>query len=173
MEITYTLTPEDVVAFNRHQFETSPSLQRSYRMGFLWGVLAAAAFYLILGAWDNPWNALFPALFLIIYLIWYPLTIRRNLSRVGQRMKTEGANRRVWGRHTLTLSETELTAESEFEYSRLRWAGVERVDLTETHIFIYDSTTSAHVIPKRCFADLQAAQAFYHAAKNYSDRARG
>jgi hypothetical protein len=54
----------------------------------------------------------------------------------------------------------------------LRWAGVERVDETETHIFIYDSTTSAHVIPKRFFASPAQAQAFYHAAKTYGDRAR-
>jgi hypothetical protein len=68
MEITFTLTPQDVVAFNRHQFQTSPSLQRSYRMGYAWGVLAAAAVYLVLGAWANPWNAVFPVLFLIVYL---------------------------------------------------------------------------------------------------------
>jgi hypothetical protein len=173
MEITYTLTPADVVAFNRHQFQTSPSLQRSYHWGFVWGFLAAAAFYLILGAWSNPWNVVFPVLFLAIYLVWYPLTVQRNLGRVGRRMKTEGANRGVWGQRTVTLSDEAVASESEFEQSRHRWAGVERVDETVAYIFIYVSTTSAHIVPKHCFATPEAAHAFYHAAKTCFDRAHG
>ncbi len=40
------------------------------------------------------------------------------------------------------------------------------------YIFIYVTTVSAHVIPKKCFANSEQAQLFYQTAKKYFDNAR-
>jgi hypothetical protein len=172
MEVEYTLTPEDIVAFNRYHFMTSPHWRRSYWMGFFWGTLAAILLFIVLSGWKSWWNALFPLVFWLAYLILYPLSVRRNINSFGQRMKKEGDNQAIWGKHRLTISEQELFEATEVGETRLRWAGVERVVENAGYIFIYVSTTSAHVIPKKFFSDHTQSQAFYQTAKKYFDNAR-
>ena len=112
MEVEYILTPEDVVALNRHHFKTSPYWRRSYWMGFVWGTLAAILLFVVLSGWKSGWNALFPLLFWITYLILFPLSVRQNINSFGQRMKKEGDNKAIWGKHRLTINEQELMERS-------------------------------------------------------------
>ena len=81
-------------------------------------------------------------------------------------MQKEGANKAIWGKHNITINDQELAETTEVGESRCRWSGVERVAENEDYIFIYVSTASAHVIPKRFFSSREQAEAFYQAAKD-------
>jgi hypothetical protein len=50
---------------------------------------------------------------------------------------------------------------------------VERVAESDGYIFIYSSTTSAFVIPKKFFETREQTQAFYQTAKKYFEKAHG
>lgn len=172
MEIEFTLTPQDIVAFNRYHYMNSPALRRSYWRGFLWGAVAAIMLFIMFSGWKSWWNALFPVLFLLIYMILFPLSVRRNINALGRRMQTEGKNRGVWGKHYIRIDEQELFEKTDVGESRWRWIGIERVVENNEYIFIYVSTTSAHAIPKRCFSSSEQAEAFYQTAKKFYDDAK-
>jgi hypothetical protein len=173
MEVRYTIIPDDIVSFNRYHFKASPSSRRSYWMGFVWGTLAAIMLFIILSGWKSWWNALFPILFWLLYMIFYPLSVRQNIQKFGQHMKKEGENKAIWGEHRLTISEDELFEKTAVGETHLRWNGVERVAESDGYIFIYSSTTSAFVIPKKFFETREQTQAFYQTAKKYFEKAHG
>jgi YcxB-like protein len=171
MEIEYTLTPEDVKAFSRYHHRTSSLTRRSIQMRIMWGMLASAmlvcTFYRMMGGW----TLIIVALFWLLYLLTYPSLIQMNINAYVKRIQKEGKNKAVWNKHRLTINAEELIEKSEVEETHLRWTGIERLAENSDYIFIYVTTVSAHVIPKRYFSDNAQAQLFYQTAKNYFDQA--
>ena len=170
-ELEYSITPDDAAAFQRYHFKTSLSSPRYYVMRLVWGILASAMLFILALGWKNTWAVLLLILFWALYLVMIPLSIRRSSASYAKRLKKEGANKALWGKRRLTINAQELVESSEVEESRIRWAGVERVTENSDYIFIYLTTVSAQVIPKRFFIDSAQAQLFYQTAKNYFDQA--
>ncbi|MGE5250159.1 MAG: YcxB family protein [Bacteroidota bacterium] len=50
---------------------------------------------------------------------------------------------------------------------------MERVAANDTHIFIYVSANSAHVIPRAAFTSAQQAEEFLQTARRYEQAANG
>ena len=71
------------------------------------------------------------------------------------------ANRTILTQHTISVAETGLTEETEFNRTEQKWAGIPRLVRTRRHIFAYVSQYAAHVIPRRAFEDTAAWDAFY------------
>jgi hypothetical protein len=171
MEIEYTLTPDDAIAFQRYHYKMYHARQ-SYWMRFFWGTLIAVLLFIIFLPWHNIWSTLFPLLFWLVYQINYPLGVRNNITSYVKRMQKDGENKALWGNHRLKINEQEYHVETDVGEMRLRWIGVERVVENEQYIFIYESTNSAHMIPKKFFTSTEQAEVFYQTAKKYFDNAR-
>jgi hypothetical protein len=171
MEIEFTLTPDDAAAFQRYHFKTSHTSRRYYLIRFIYGTLASVLLFVVFSGWKNVWGILGVLVFWLVYLLMIPLSTRLNINAFVKRLKKEGKNTALWGRHRITINEQELLASSEVEESHLRWAGIERVTENDDYIFIYVTTVSAHVIPKKFFSDPTQAQLFYQTAQKYFDNA--
>ncbi len=172
MDISYTIEPRDVVAFNVYQFEHSPSLRSSYRMGYFWLGVLSLLFAFFTSAWQH-WILFggWLVFSLVLFVGYRPLTYW-NLRRSIQRTNKEGRNLGIWGKHTIVLQEKELVESSDAGHTSTRWSAVERIEQNDNHIFIYTSAHAAHVIPKRSFSDAKQAEEFYTTARGYLERAR-
>jgi hypothetical protein len=173
MEITYTIEPRDIIAFNKRQFETSPSNRRSYRTGYLWIAAASILFGLVTTAWQNWLTASAWLVFTLSMLLLYHPLVYHSLRSIPTRMQEEGRNRGVFGPHKISLHEKELVETSEAGEGRWWWSAVERVVQDQNYIYIYTTAISAHVIPKRAFTDPVQAQAFLREAQALHERAMG
>lgn len=172
MEITYTIEPQDLVAFNIYQFEHSRSLRTSYRMGYFWLAVISLLFAFFTSAWQH-WILFggWLVFSLVLFLGYRPLTYW-NLRRGIQRTSKEGRNRGLWGKHTIVLHDKELEESSDAGHTNTWWSAIERIERNDDYIFIYTSAHSAHVIPKRSFDDGTQANEFYETARGHLERAR-
>lgn len=167
MEITYTVKPEDIVAFHRYQMHHSPMWRRSITSGILAGFVTSAVLFIVMGGWQSWVNAVFPVLFLIVYLTLYPFYIQRTVNRTGSEMVKDGRNKGLWGPHTLTIDESELVERTEVGENRVKWQGLEKIAASPTHLFFFVSSNSAHIIPRSAFADPEQSERFLHQAELY------
>jgi len=167
MDIDYTLGPDDITAFNRYHFKASASTQRSYWRGLLTGVGVALFLFVVFRGWESWISALFPVVFLLFYVVAYPISIRRTISGIGKQVAKEGRNAGLLTTHHFSIDEAGLVDRTSVTETRTSWEGVERVVQTDAHIFLYVSATSAHVIPKAAFATPQQAQEFFEFARSH------
>ena len=172
MEVEYKIETKDVTAFYRRHFESTPSMQRSYRMGYVWLTVLALVFGTVTSAWQHWLSLTFWLVFLITCFIAYRPLVYWDINRSGQKLQKAGRNKGIWGEHKISLQENELIETSAAGESRTLWAAVERLEQNEEYIFIYTSSIAAHVIPKHSFEDKQQAERFYSTARAYYERAR-
>ncbi|GMU32270.1 MAG: hypothetical protein AMXMBFR20_01430 [Planctomycetia bacterium] len=87
------------------------------------------------------------------------------MIRFGRRQLNEGANLNYFARQSLTLSKEGVSSVSSHSKSLVKWTGVERLATTPNHLFIYHTSASATIIPRRAFADSRAFDQFAAAAE--------
>lgn len=149
MRIRYDIAAEDLLAFNLHFHQKSPTLRRTR----MWVVLGLAAMIVgmcfvaaeIIG---NPvvlwigfgWAVFFAAI--------YPRLYRRNLRRYTSRLFAEGQNTKLFGQHIAELRDNGLFDATEYLERTVFWKGIERIESLPGHTFVYLSTMSAQVIPE-------------------------
>ena len=71
------------------------------------------------------------------------------------------SNKTILTQHMITLTETGLIEETEFNRSEQKWSGIPRLVRMRRHILVYVSQYAAHVIPRRAFSDAAAWESFY------------
>lgn len=167
MEIEYIIEPKDVTAFYRSHFESTPSMQHSYRMGYVWLTVLALVFGMVISVWQHWFSIIFLLIFLIICLTGYRPLVYLDINRSGQKLWKTGRNVGMWGEHKIKLNENELVVTSAGRESCTLWVAVERLEQNEEYVFIYTSSIAAHVIPKHAFGDKQLSERFYSIARAY------
>jgi len=147
--LEFTITRDDLVAFNRYHAQSSPTWKRVnawYRFGC--GCVVFASLTLLSVAMNTIIFALAGLLTALIYVFVYPLWVRRWLDWSARRFYGEGANRGTLGWHRLTLQDDASHEESETGTQTTSYAGIERVAETDEYLFVYIGAVQAHVIPK-------------------------
>ncbi len=171
MQVTYGITLEDLVALSLYHFKTSRSGRRTVRM---WQVLApglGVLFIVLPTCWRGSVAMVIGLVLWVIYSIAWVLLIpaffRVFLKRNVTKAYKEGQNRSMIGRHTMTLGPDGVVDTTEFGEERHVWSVVEKIAEDENYVFIYLSATSAHVVPKRAFAQQADLGAFLNTARAY------
>jgi hypothetical protein len=93
--------------------------------------------------------------------------IKKNVEGV----LAEGKNKGVIGRHKITLNESGLTETTIVNSEFRTWQGIERIEENDIYIFIYISANSAHIIPKKAFANNNLMKDFIDLANSYHCKA--
>ena len=86
----------------------------------------------------------FAALVTIAFYLIFP----SEMDRIARRLYNEAKQPGLLGLHELEISKEGIVEKTEFNESRQSWRGVEKIVPTETHLFIFISSISAHVIPR-------------------------
>ena len=147
--LRYSTTIEDLVAFNRFHNLHSPRLIRQRRLvTVLLPVAALIAVSVMAILSRDLWSFFFPFLFIIFYIAFLRRAYGKAFDNKVRRLYSEGKNRAALGAHRLSIDEDGLTSETEVSSSTISFKGIEKIESSPTHTFIYMSAMSAMVIPK-------------------------
>ena len=147
--LRYSTTIEDLVAFNRFHNLHSPVLMRQRRLATVILPVAALIAVSVMAILSRDlWSFLFPFLFIILYVAFLRRAYGKALDKKVRRLYSAGKNRAALGVQRLSIDEDGLRSESEVSSSTISFKGIEKIESSPTHTFIYLSALSAMIIPK-------------------------
>ena len=155
MNVSYDLTPYDVIAFWRMHQARSPETRRQRRtlMGViavgvglpLWILLSSAKPVLETAHAIRPLLA-FPAIIAVILpFSWW----RRR--RHWRRLLSEGQNKNFYGRHTMVLDDQGIRVCHPSGETINYWPAVEQILVSDAYLFLFTSSLGGYVVPRRAF----------------------
>jgi hypothetical protein len=160
MKLETELTIEDILAFNRYHSENSRFTKRS--RNFI-SFLAYGIALLLVGITlvDLLRGKIISAVINIVFIFLLVTIARGKFTRyiIDTQVRSsfkEGKNKGLVGHHEITISDDTITEESDSGSCTTKWGSVERIIRTEKYIFIYISSFSAFLIPRR-FLETDAA----------------
>jgi hypothetical protein len=163
MKIEFELTVQDYIAFEIFHQKNSKSGRKALLIArFVYPI------FLLLFAFPMAMLTLIPfglcvaicMIFIIGWIIKYPKVYRESTAKVITRRLSEGKNTVVIGKRTIELTESAIITEGEAGDSRIMWGFVERLFITKEHLFVYVSSVTAYIIPKRAFANTEELNKF-------------
>lgn len=162
VELEYDVVLDDIHAFNLHYARTAEVSVRSRRLARIALTFVLAALLATLGLWSRA-PLPFWLLGLLILFGWYsmfPARFDQMLRRQTERMYAENPQGGLLGRHRLTLEPEWLVERTPLRESRTHWRAVGRVVSTDTHAFVYVTSFTAVIVPRRAFSTDEAFRAF-------------
>lgn len=152
MEINYKLTEEDYLKFNLFHIKNSKTAIKALNMQrFLPPIFFIISAYIF----TTVMNASFPVMlitFLIISILWiifYPKYFYNYVIRNTKKMIREGKNDGLLGEHHLIMTEEGIEDSTTYGETRVSWSGLKNFEEDNYNFYLYNSSLSAYVIPKR------------------------
>ncbi|MEL1135431.1 YcxB family protein [Desulfitobacterium sp. THU1] len=156
MEITYYLSEEDYLKFNLFHIKNSePAKQALKKQRFLGPAIfmTFAAFLSIVGSRPYQEVMIMFTLLSVLWFIYYPKYFYRYITRNSKTLLKAGNNDDLFGEHHMVLAEEgiiDTTAQGE---TKLNWAGIQAINQDEDNLYLYNSSISAYILPKRDIDD--------------------
>ena len=176
MEVRYTLTVDEYVAFCLHAHRRSGVGRGSYFVAWV----AAPIFCVIGASWLLMLNQEVAAMaavllvvigcvFAAVYPFVYRAQVERSVRAYAEKVGTHG----ITGPITLILSEESLTEITATTRSEVKWANMQGIEEVGDRTYIYITGASAAVLPRFGFEadeDYEAVRDF--AMRKLADRVR-
>lgn len=173
MEVTFTLTPDDVWLYSRRYRYRSMQMRPALVHACLGLTLTLAALSLWIAGdvWHRtgsvPWGFLAGlAVMLWMSFLFLPPTrgrIARFIRKQPKMMLT----------HFLSIDPAGLSAKTSADESRYPWQTMYSLEEDAGYLFLFISRNSAFIVPKRAFATLNEAQTFLDTARRFWEAQRG
>ena len=163
MEITYNLTEEDFLHFNMFHLKHSKSAIQSLNVQrFLTPVFFILMAFLLSKFGNIPFLELFIVFSItsILWIIFYPWYFYNTVTRRMKKMFKEGKNVGLLGEHVLSLNEEGLVESSANGQIKVNWSGITDFKEDEQYFYLYNSSVSAYIIPKRDLINSEEVENF-------------
>ena len=163
MEVTYTLTPNDLVRFNNFLLRRSPVLLFRLILACLFVPVVALAVAALMpgGIQLTPVTLLAT---LLLTALWTLLLFSSTKRAVIKRNKdTPG----VLGLRTVRIGPGGVQAQTSVADTTLKWASFTEITDDPTYVFLLMSRTYGVIVPKQAFGTAEASGAFLEAARLY------
>lgn len=171
MQVTFTLSPEDVLVQEERHIKKTQGLSLNQRLAIVLPIVAALVFgsYFIPGTpgqrrarvVDLMWTVGLPALCITAWV----LTARRRALAKLQNLDEEIPG--IYEPRTLRLEPEHLVAVDATGEAKTRWSAVKEVGETPERIFIQLAGDVGYVIPKPAFDSMDQASSFAATAEAY------
>lgn len=173
MTIEYEQTLDDLVVFSDYHWRQQSKF-RQHLVGLL-GLFVLLLTAALLSGQQRTWHQIWQAGTMglvsgpLLLALWaYRILGRRYLIRRNlQRAFAGGKNLSVFGPRRITITPEFLMYAAPLSQSVHRWAGVEKVRADKDGIYIFVSSLSAFVLPRRAFNSEQHFREFAQAAEKY------
>jgi hypothetical protein len=148
MKLKYSVTIDDLVAFNIFYERNSAFIKRSKLIN---GVVIPSCPFLVMcivGISKHSWQPVFNGIIVSVSLIlWTFLAWDKRTRKIYRKILKEG------GKTDIEIFELEITADSLTEKGKHKettwsWDSIGKIGSTPEHIFVYTSTATAIVIPQ-------------------------
>lgn len=155
MTVRFTPTAEEVLEFHKHFYETDPNHTRS-RKRTVW---LSAAFYVVIGLLIAAGNTI-PSrkitaivIFTVISLLWLLFSpryiVHLYLKQAEKRMADQGNQAMYYAEREMTFGEDFIHAKTAEAEEKLQWSAIIRGDETNDAYYLFNSTITAFILPKR------------------------
>jgi len=173
LQITYQLTPEDLIAVQRDLIAPDPRAKRRFWTTLLLVPLVATLLALAVAEFEL-WSNWFvtPLVFSLFWAMFYTQAHRRGPERSVRQWLAAGQNAAILQPRTLTISDAEAVETIGVQTTQVRWGGIAEVVRNDEYMLIVLSPETAFTVPKRVFASADEAEQFYAAAMTYYKQAR-
>lgn len=164
MEIKYNLTEEDYIHFNMYHIKNSKSAIRSLNaQRFLTPVFLILLSYILSLAGDTPFLELFIAFFItsILWILFYPKYFYSSVTRRIQKMIRDGKNGGLLGEHVLSMTDEGLVESTSYGQTKVNWSGILSLKEDNEYFYLYNSSVSALILPKREIANEEEIRSFF------------
>lgn len=172
MELEFELIEEDYINYNIDHAKKSSSVKKNIMTQRLLGpILFLTIPFVIRRYTEIPlwyWLTLF-GICSVVWIVFYPKYFNWEMTRRVKKMLKEGNNENIFIKRKITLSSQGILEISAIGETNIAWEKVEKVEETDEYIYIYISSISAHIIPKRVFKDENEKQMFIKEIKKYHD----
>lgn len=144
-EIRFTFEIEDWLTFNEYHLINSKRY-KIYRIviNSLLPVLFSAMLLIEGFSWIKA--GIYAGVSFIYYLVYGRTIAKRSMAR-AKKVLLEGDNSSILGEHIIIFDSEGIKHVMPTSDSLQKWNGIVKIAHTETHIFLYNSAISAHIIP--------------------------
>lgn len=152
MEIEYELTAEDVVAFNLYHVKNSKVGKNSLKWQQYISPLIFLLFAYFLSVFTDMARGPLFAIFgftAVLWVILYPKYFYFHITRQVGKMLRDGRNDGLVGKHSLKMNKTGIHDRTSTGETNVEWAGVQSLIEDAEYFYIYTSTVTAYILPKR------------------------
>lgn len=173
MEIKFKLREEDYINFNIDHAKKSASLKKNLMLQRVMGPIIFLAFpFLIKKQTEIPmwyWITIF-SITSIVWFVFYPRYFNWRMKKSVRKMLKEGSNKNLFSERKIKILETGILETTSIGETNLKWDQIDKIEETDDYIYIYISSISAHIIPKRIFKNENEKQIFLKEILKYKVR---
>ena len=158
MQINYHLTEEDYLHFNLFHIKNSNTGRKALMIQrVLSPVMFVVIAFLFSYITETPFLFMFIPMFIlaILWLIFYPKYFYNTIIRQSKKMIKEGKNNGLLGEHTMMLTEDGLSDLNQKGETKVNWSGIEVFKEDNDYFYLYNSSVSSYILPKRALSDEQ------------------
>jgi hypothetical protein len=147
---TFLVRKEDLLAMSMRYYANSSAMRR-LRILIQTGVPLAMVLVVALSYLTQPEYAEFVAPLLVVGVLWagfYPRLHERLLLRGGDRRLSLPEYQKIYGVHTLSLSEKGISSSSPVGEGTYYWPSVSSISLSSDYLFVFVAAARGFVIPR-------------------------
>jgi hypothetical protein len=144
MKIRFTVGMEDLVEFTQFCNDTSSPIDKHRRIL----IVIYIAFNVVLALMKHSLSMLYFVAGFTVIAIWHFRSSQKVTLKQVQHWYAGGKNLGVFGEHELELLSDGIRHTNSVNDTKQKFAGIERVEITPSHVFIFISSISAYVISK-------------------------
>ncbi|MBB6447969.1 YcxB family protein [Bacillus benzoevorans] len=96
----------------------------------------------------------------ILWIIFYPKYFYSYVSRNTKKMIKEGKNDGLLGEHHMILSEEGIIDSTSNGETKVTWSGIKTLSEDNQNIYLFNSSVSAYILPKRELADVEEIKTY-------------
>ena len=163
MEIRYNLTEEDYLNFNMFHVKNSKAVKRTLNMQrFLTPIIFIIASFVFSKVGGMSFLGVFIT-FLVVSILWiifYPKYFYSYVIRNTKKIIKEGKNDGLIGEHHMILSEEGIIDATSNGETRVSWFGIQTLSEDKHNIYLYNSSVSAYILPKRELDDVEEIKTY-------------
>lgn len=163
MEIEFQLLEKDYIKFNIDHSKKSASLKKNIFSQRILGPIIFLLFPFIISIYSKIpilyWFTIFGILS-VLWFVLYPKYFNWEMERRVKKVLREGNNENIYIKRKIVLSDEGILEKSSIGESYLNWDKVGKIEETNEYIYVYISSVSAHIIPKRVFKDKNEEEMF-------------
>jgi YcxB-like protein len=150
VEVTYTTTIDDYVAWNMHSLKRSKSMTLRFVLNWVMPPLLCGIVAVVLGE-GYPLLAVLLAISGVLYAVSYPFVYHAMVSSAVRAYAQDLGTQGVIGRLTLILEEDTLTERTKSVQSVARWRDMKGMEVVGDCTYIYVTGLLAAIIPRHGF----------------------
>lgn len=154
MQISYENISEDSIALFNHQLTIDKDYKQRKSLNLVIGpilIFSVCAIYGIIN--KESVTIAIGSIIAFLLFFWHLYKYRSFYSKSILAIKQSNSKNKFYCNHNITITQDGFTEETSETKNFIKWNAIIDISFTAKHIFVYDTTVTAHVIPLRELGD--------------------